>query len=145
MPIPFIGAAIGGAARKLGAKALRWGARRAFGTRAGAATTGAAAGWAAGRRTSGGYTESGQSGGSRRPPRDQGFGPDLNPFGTNDRTGAFFGFGGTPRRKYRRMNYLNQRALRKSIKRVQGFEKIVREAFTVSKGSLQLKKGARCR
>jgi hypothetical protein len=67
----------------------------------------------------------------------QGFGPDLNPFGTNRRTGATFGFGG--RSRGRRMNVGNMRALRKSIRRIQGFEKLAREVFTISKGSMHLK------
>lgn len=127
----------GGVVKKLGGKAVRWATRQAVGR--GAART-AAAGLATGAaatavtRTIQSFAPSGR--GSM--PADQGFGPDLNPFGTNERTGAFFGFGG--KRRYRRMNYLNQRALKKSIRRVQGFEKIVRQAFSVSKGSLQLKK-----
>lgn len=128
---------VGGAAKKALGRATRWatrqalgsGARRAVATTAAGAVTGVAAaglGRVVNRFGGGG----GQGGGN--------FGPDLNPFGPDQRTGAFFGFGG--RKKYRRMNYLNQRALKKSIRRVQGFEKIVRQAFSVSKGSLQLKK-----
>lgn len=73
---------------------------------------------------------------------DQGFGPDLNPFGTNDRSGAIFGFGGKLRRA-RRINYTNMRALKKSIRRVQGFEKLARDVFTIGKGGLTLKKARR--
>lgn len=80
--------------------------------------------------------------GTKMPTVDQGFGIDLNPFGTNDRSGAIFGFGGKLRRA-RRINYTNMRALKKSIRRVQGFEKLARDVFTIGKGGLTLKKARR--
>lgn len=142
MALGLIAGLVGGAARKAVGRAARWAARRAVGTRAGRVITSTVGGVATGAAV-GGLTQAagGFMGGGGRG-RDQGFGPDLNPFGTNERSGAFFGFGG--KRRYRRMNYLNQRALKKSIRRVQGFEKLVRQAFTVSKGSLQLKKRRSC-
>lgn len=69
------------------------------------------------------------------------FGPDLNPFGTNERTGATFGFGG--RRKYRRMNPMNHRALRRSVRRLEMAEKLFRKVFTISGGRVTPKKRTR--
>lgn len=147
MALGLIAGLAGSVIKKAAGRAARYVTKKALGSSSGRAATAAAGGIvtgaAAGAVTKAAAGIINPSGTRGLTGGGQGFGIDLNPFGTNQRTGAFFGFGG--RKKYRRMNYLNQRALKKSIKRVQGFEKIVREAFTISKGSMQLKRGRSCR
>lgn len=144
--MPLLGVLAAGVGRKLVGKAAKWVGRRVAGS-------GGAAGRVAGSvgrnlpTLTGGVTL-----GAGLPPvirsLTQGGGStggggildrlgrvDLNPF-----DGDVNLFGSRRGRRYRRTNYLNQRALKKAVRRVQGFEKIVREAFTVSKGSLQIKK-----
>lgn len=144
--MPILGLLAGGVAKKLAGKAAKWVGRRVAGS---GAATGSAAGRAAGAIARnlpalGGGAAGGviirnlapQGGGASGGGIMDRLGRiDLNPF-DGDGINPF----GSRRRRYRRTNYLNQRALKKAVRRVQGFEKIVREAFTVSKGSLQIKK-----
>lgn len=51
--------------------------------------------------------------------------------------------GGYPRRRYRRMNVGNTRALRRSMRRVQGFAKLAKATIQFTK-TTRMKKGARC-
>lgn len=48
------------------------------------------------------------------------------------------------RKRYRRTNYSNFRALKRACRRVKGFEKMARECVTLSK-RVRVKKGKRCR
>jgi hypothetical protein len=46
-------------------------------------------------------------------------------------------------RKYRRMNVGNGRALRRAVRRVEMFERMARRVFTVTQGTLKLRKSRR--
>lgn len=52
--------------------------------------------------------------------------------------------GGGQRRRYRRMNYANMRALRRSCKRVKGFEKMAKECISLGQ-RVRVRKGRKCR
>lgn len=120
---PFLGGLIGSAARALGvgkiaAKAGRWLAGKitpgAVKTAAGVAATGAAAAAVP-------YILPSTSGGSQMP-------VTIGPLGIDPGSALP---GGQPlftwgRRKYRRMNPLNPRALKRALRRAEGFEKFAK-------------------
>lgn len=47
------------------------------------------------------------------------------------------------RRAYRRMNPMNVRALRRSVRRIHSAEKLFRQVFTITKGSVTVRKARR--
>lgn len=114
---PFIGGLIAGAAGKLIGKAASWVGRRVGGAAGRAAgtiareavpsTIAGAAGYVAGRR----FTQ-----GTGMMPIPQ-LGPEPGAWG-----------GG--KKKYRRMNPLNPKALRRALRRAEGFEKFARKTVS---------------
>lgn len=59
-----------------------------------------------------------------------------------DRTGTFEEEAGSGRR-YRRMNPMNVRALRRSVRRINSAEKLFRKVFTITKGQVNVRKARR--
>lgn len=109
---PFIGGLVAGAARKLGGKALRWVGRQTVGGLIGK-TAGAAAAAAAVPAVA---KKVAQTQVTIRP-------SEIMPGGEE-----FLEFG-PMRKKYRRMNPLNPRALKRALRRAEGFEKFAKRTM----------------
>lgn len=138
MPLPVLlaGSVI---ARKLAAKAVRWATKGrmvgAGGGRIAAGRAATAAGTVVG--TVGVYKA-----GKRRAEQTAGvFVPGTDAWYEDKRSPGFVGGRG----RYQRMQVTNMRALKRSLRRIQGFEKLARQVFTISKGTLIPKKKRSCR
>lgn len=107
-------------------------------------TFGGAVGFPGGMSISGGYTPGTIIPGQGRLPPFTATGPGVLPMGGRGGTcapsGYHFAKDGSGRMvRNRRMNVANPKALRRSLRRIQGFEKLVRRTFTVS-GTVKPKK-----
>lgn len=82
--------------------------------------------------------------GSAGEPSLPGAGPSVLPIGGGG-TAAERRAMGFPSRSGRRMNVANVKALRRSIRRVQGFKNLATQCFTLTKAVRMKKRGKRCR
>lgn len=127
--MPLLGLLAGGVAKKLAGKALRWATRgRLIGQGGGRAIAGRAVGALGAAATA---SEVVRAVRGRQVNAFSGGGGKVTARATMDDDG---------KRRYRRMNVGNGRALRRAVRRVEMFERMARRVFTVTDGTLRLRK-----
>jgi len=145
MPFPFVGAlaarvGLGAVAKKLAGKALRFVTKgKLLGQGGGAAAARRIGGTVLGAATAAPILRAGVDA-----VRKRGQFPVISDPGEGyeyDRALGQY----VPRygRRYRRMNPMNVRALRRSVRRINSAEKLFRKVFTITKGQVNVRKARR--